>query len=90
LILSSFNLSKSLWSTTRTKSTTTGCESRHWIESVSNDGEIIKLEDGSIWQVDSSDTVDSTLWLPTTEVIVCDGKIINIADNEKVGVTRLK
>ncbi|HZQ68113.1 MAG TPA: hypothetical protein VFA68_06310 [Terriglobales bacterium] len=66
------------------------CESGHWIESVSDDGDIIKLEDGSVWEVDAADTVDSALWLPTTDIIACSGKLINTDDNEKVGATRLR
>jgi hypothetical protein len=66
------------------------CDSEHWIDSVSDDGSIIKLEDGSIWEVDPVDTVDSMLWLPVTEVIICDDRMINTDDNETVRVTRLK
>lgn len=68
-----------------------GCEDGHWISSVSNGGEIIVLEDGSVWQVDSIDTIDTMLWLPTENVIVCDEiTMINTDNGEKVGVTRLK
>lgn len=81
-------------STSRGRSRPSGsdCESGHWIESVSDDGDIIKLEDGSVWEVDDVDTVTSTLWLPTTDVIVCEmkGKMINVDDNESVAVRRLK
>lgn len=66
------------------------CDSGHWIQSVSSDGSIIKLEDGSIWKVDSVDTVISSIWLPVTDVVVCDDKIINTDDNESVGVSRLR
>jgi hypothetical protein len=66
------------------------CESGHWIESVSNDGEIVKLEDGSVWQIDAGDTVDTILWLPTTDVVSCGDKLINIEDNETVGSIRLR
>jgi hypothetical protein len=66
------------------------CESGHWIDSVMSDGEIIKLEDGSVWRVDAGDTVDSMLWLPISDVVVCSDKIINTDDNETVGVTRLR
>lgn len=66
------------------------CESGHWIESVSDDGEIIKLEDESIWQVDQVDTIDSTLWLPVTDIVVCDGKLINADDSESVSATRIR
>jgi hypothetical protein len=68
----------------------TDCESGHWVESVTDDGEIVKLEDGSIWEVSAGDTVDSALWLPTTEIIVCDGRLINTDDNEKVDATRIR
>jgi len=66
------------------------CDSGHWIESVSDDGEIVKLEDGSIWQVDPADQVDSALWLPITDIIVCGRELINSDDNEKVTATRIK
>ena len=72
------------------RSGSSGCESGHWIDSVSDDGEIVKLEDGSVWEVDAGDNVDSALWLPTTEIVACDGKLINTDDNEKVSATRLK
>ena len=65
------------------------CEGGHWIDEVMGDGAIIKLEDGSLWQVDSVDTVDSALWLPTTNVVVCDGKLINTEDNESVEAERI-
>jgi hypothetical protein len=67
-----------------------GCESGHWVDSVLSDGEVVKLEDGSIWQIDSVDTVDSSLWLETEDVIVCDGKLIDTDDHSSVGAHRLK
>jgi hypothetical protein len=67
-----------------------GCEDGHWIDSVSDDGTIIKLEDGSVWEVDAVDAIDSALWLPTTEIISCDSKLINTDDNEKVSARRLR
>lgn len=67
-----------------------GCESGHWVESVSNDGQIVKLEDGSIWEVDTVDAIDSALWLPTTDIITCDDKLINTDDNETVSARRLR
>ncbi len=71
------------------RSGSSGCESGHWVQSVTDDGEIVKLEDGSRWEVDAVDTVDSALWLPATEIVVCDGKLINTDDNEKVSATQL-
>jgi hypothetical protein len=66
------------------------CEDGHWISDVMDDGHLIKLEDGSLWEVDEADTIDSTLWLPTSDVVVCAGKIINVDDNESVGVRRIR
>jgi len=67
-----------------------GCESGHWVESVSNDGQIVKLEDGSIWEVDAVEAIDSALWLPTTDIVACDDKLINTDDNETVSATRIR
>jgi hypothetical protein len=66
------------------------CESGYWIESVINDGQIIKLEDGSIWEVDATDAIDSALWLPITDIIACDDKLINTDDNETVTAMRIR
>jgi hypothetical protein len=66
------------------------CESGHWIESVIDDGRIIKLEDGSVWEVDSIDQIDSMLWLPVSDIVVCGDKLINVDDNESVNATRLR
>lgn len=71
-------------------STSSGCESDHWVESVSDTGQIIKLEDGSIWEVDAGDAVDSALWLPTTDIVACDDKLINTDDNEAVSAMRIR
>lgn len=67
-----------------------GCEDGHWIESVSSDGTIVKLEDGSVWEVDAVDAIDSALWLPTTDIIACDDKLINTDDSETVSASRLR
>ena len=66
-----------------------GCETGHWVDSVLSDGEIVKLEDGTIWRVDSADTVDSALLLDTEDVTVCDGKLINTDDKSSVGAHQI-
>jgi len=67
-----------------------GCEDGHWIQSIAGNGEIIKLEDGSIWQVDGVDTVTSSIWLPVSNITICGPYLINTDDGEKVSATRLK
>lgn len=66
------------------------CEDGHWIEEVLSDGAVVKLEDGSLWRVDDADTVDSALWLPTTDIVICDGKLINTEDNESVSARPIR
>ena len=46
------------------------CDDGHWIEETLADGKVLKLEDGSLWRVDSIDTVTSALWVPMSDVIV--------------------
>lgn len=71
-------------------STGTDCEAGHWIKTVSGDGEIVVLEDGSVWQVASYDRVTSELWLETTEIVACPDKLVNTDDGESVDAARLK
>lgn len=66
------------------------CDSGHWVDSVSSDGQIVKLEDGSIWEVDPVDAIDSILWLPTTDITACEDKLINTDDNETVFARRIR
>lgn len=72
------------------RSSTSGCTEEHWISSVMGDGKLINLEDGSKWEVDSVDTVDSMLWLPTEGILICGERLINTDNGEKVGAKRLK
>jgi len=67
-----------------------GCEDGHWVKSVSSDGEIVILEDGSVWKIDLADRVDTALWLPTTSIVACDDKLIDTDDNEIAQATRIK
>lgn len=72
------------------RTASSGCEAGHWIASVAADGRIIKLEDGSIWEVDAVDAIDSALWLPITDIVVCGDKLINTEDNETVSARRIR
>jgi hypothetical protein len=74
------------WSSANAQS----CENGHWIEEVLSDGSVIKLEDGSLWKVDDVDAVSSSIWLPMSEIVACDNKLINTDDNETVAAQRLR
>lgn len=66
------------------------CESGHWVKSVQADGKIVILEDGSVWEIDDGDTADTETWVPQTEIVVCDDKLINTDDDETVDATRIR
>ena len=66
------------------------CEAGHWIQSKYDGGSIIVLEDGSVWQVSSFDTIDSNLWLQTDNIVACDDKLINTDDRSTVEARRIK
>jgi len=62
-----------------------------WVTGVMDNGALVKLQDGSLWQVAPIGRVDSNLWLPTTDITVINGddpsypyKLINTEDNETV------
>jgi hypothetical protein len=69
--------------------TYSSCESGHWVDAVLDDGHLVKLEDGSLWEIDAADQVDTALWLPTSEITICVGKLINTDDNETAGAVRI-
>lgn len=65
--------------------------SGHWIKSVTDDGGIVILEDGSMWSISPIDRIDSALWLPITDITVIENnfsdynyKLINKDDGESV------
>lgn len=66
------------------------CEAGYTIDSVLNDGKIITLNDGSVWEVDDADTADSATWVSGDEIVVCSGKLVNTDEDETVDATRIK
>jgi len=73
------------------------------ISSVSDDGDIVKMLSGSVWEIDDADQLDTQLWLAAEDLLICSelvnykGKpvtlytIINTDSNgEKAGATRLR
>lgn len=61
------------------------------IKSVSSEGEILVMFSGAVYKVDQFDRLDSELWLPADDVLICDdGRMINTDENgEVVSVQRL-
>jgi hypothetical protein len=62
-----------------------------------DDGNLVKLEDGSLWQVEPIDVVDSALWLALDNITVIEGddpgytyKLINTDENEIVNAKKIQ
>lgn len=89
-IMKQFILIVAIWLVLTSIGFAADCESRHWIKSASSDGRIVILEDGSVWEVDPVDRIDSMLWLPTSDVIACEDKLTNTDDNESVDARRIR
>ena len=66
------------------------CENGHWIQSVAENGETIKLENNSTWQVNSNDRAISSTWAPLSDITVCASYLINTDDGNTVTATRVK
>jgi hypothetical protein len=47
-----------------------GSAGGHWIDSTSNNGSLIVLEDGSMWEIEFADRIDTSLWLPITDITI--------------------
>ena len=63
------------------------------IESVSDDGSIIVMISGAVFRVAPIDQVDTALWLPADDVLVCGGdtELINRDESgERASVVRLR
>jgi hypothetical protein len=48
----------------------TGSSGGHWIKSKSGNGSMIFLEDGSMWEINSLDRINTALWLPITNITI--------------------
>lgn len=62
------------------------------LSDVKGSGSLLRMLDGSLYEVGSIDTVSTGLWLPMSSVLILDDtEVINLDDgDEKVSVTRLR
>jgi hypothetical protein len=49
-----------------------GVGQKHWVSEKIDSGALIKLEDGSVWQISPIDKINTILWLPTDNVVVIE------------------
>ena len=79
------------------KSIYSGVNSSHTLDGVMDDGNLIKLDDDSLWQVSPYDVIDSALWLPPSDITVIEGndpgypyKLVNTDDSETVNARLIR
>jgi hypothetical protein len=72
------------------RTASTGCETGHWVTQVLGSGAFVQLEDGSVWQIDDIDHIDTILWLPTEDILVCGAELINTDTSDRVSATRVR
>jgi hypothetical protein len=65
-------------------------EDGQWIESVMDHGRLIRLGDGSLWQVEPKDAAKTSTWRRISNVIICGNRIANEHDNKTARVKRLR
>ena len=72
-------------------SASANCDSGYSIQTKSDDGSLITLDDGSTWRVAADGQADAAAWVEGDEVIVCDDStfINKDEDDEQVDVELL-
>ena len=64
--------------------------SQYYISQNISSGDFIKLNDGSLWEIDSFDSFYSTFWFSLDDIVVTSsGSLVNLDDRSSVGATRL-
>ena len=66
------------------------CDGGHMIDSVTGDGSVVVLEDGSVWSIDAADQPDVAAWTEATAIAVCDGSLVNEDDHETADAEELR
>lgn len=56
------------------------------IDAIKFDGRLVILDDGSRWEVDSSNSYVADSWAPGDRVVVIDNEMFRLDDSEKVDV----
>jgi hypothetical protein len=69
-----------------------GSNGGHWIRSKADNGAMVTFEDGSLWEINPLDRIDTVLWLPVDNITVMKASspvgdykytLINTKDGEK-------
>ena len=91
IIVASLILTGSAW----------GCDD-DTIRDVADDGRILVMQSGAVFEVLAGDEIDSALWLPISDVVICSKaisyqarryviyEIINTDDHERVSAMRVR
>jgi len=59
------------------------------VDEIRGDGHLVRLDDGSMWEVSSVDAPTADLWSAMDEIIVYEGRMYRIDDSEAVDVEEM-
>ena len=51
-----------------------GAGAGHWVKDKIDDGAMIRLDDGSLWEISSVDKINTELWLTTEDITITESK----------------
>lgn len=68
------------------------CEDGSWVSSVSSGGEIVILDDNSVWEIDAVDRVETSVWTLSDNIVTCEEEdaLINTDTGDKVSARKIR
>lgn len=61
-----------------------GCQEQRWLRTIQHQGRDLQLDDGSLWQVDSVQALDTVSWTPTDPIVVCHADLTDTTEHQLV------
>lgn len=61
-----------------------GCQEQRWLRTIQHQGRDLQLDDGSLWQVDSVQALDTVSWTPTDPIVVCHSDLTDTTEHQLV------
>lgn len=60
------------------------CTTLHGLLSIRHQGRELQLDDGSRWQVDAVQALDTVSWSPTDPIVACHTELTDMAEHQLV------
>lgn len=70
--------------------TNQACTAPHWLLSIQHQGRELQLDDGSLWQIDAVQALDTVSWSPTDPIVACHAELTDMAEHQLVHAHQLQ